>query len=220
MTYDVYLLESPSGGRYVGLTKAGVKARWRSHTHAARHGSPYALHRAIRKYGAKAFSLTVIERLTTAAGAARAEQLWIRELDTQACGYNETAGGDGVAEPSFEARARMGNRTPRTAETRARISTALRGRTRGPQTAEHRAKIAAAHKGKTLSDVTRAKVRAANVGKVQSADTRAKRAAALRGHAVSEETRAKISAANRGAKRTPEQCARITAGRRAAKNVV
>lgn len=211
MTYEVYLLESPSGGRYVGLTWAGVKARWRGHTHAARNGSPHAIHRAIRKYGPQAFSVTVLDRLSTAAGAARAEQLWIRELDTRARGYNETKGGDGVAEPSAGARARMGNRTVRTAETRARMAAARTGHPLGPQTKEHRAKIAAALTGRLRSDGTKAKIAAANAGRVQSADTREKRAAALRGHHVSAETRARISSAKLGIKRTPEQCARMRA---------
>lgn len=176
---EVYLLESPSGRQYVGLTSAGFKTRWRSHTHSARHGSPYALHRAIRKYGAAAFTHRILERMSTEAGARQAERLWIAELGTQTNGYNETAGGDGVLSPSAEARARMGNRKGCSPETRAKIAATLTGRKLGPQTPEHRARIAAANTGNVPTAETRAKISAANTGRKHDPAMCARRGAAI-----------------------------------------
>jgi len=62
----------------------------------ASRGSDIAFHRAIRKYGPESFTHEILERMTTEAGAKRAEQLWIRELGTRAPnGYNLTDGGEG-----------------------------------------------------------------------------------------------------------------------------
>lgn len=51
-TYTVYYHEFARRdriiGRYVGLTKQGWTARWRQHLNAARCGSPYLFHQAIR----------------------------------------------------------------------------------------------------------------------------------------------------------------------------
>jgi len=196
---DVYCHTSPSGGRYVGLARNGWRVRWNAHVCEARRGSPAAFHRAIRKYGPDAFTHEVLERMTTEAGAKRAEQLWIRELGTRAHGYNETDGGDGVHGLSERARLAIGDRHRGkvvSLKTRALMSAQRLGVRRGPHSAEHRARISAAHVGKKLSEVTREKLRQVNTGKKQTAETREKRAAALRGR-----------------KRTPEQCARISAAK-------
>lgn len=180
---DVYLHTSPSGRQYVGIASQGWRARWRSHVFDARHGSRLALHRAIRKYGPKAFRHELLERMSTRAGAERAEQLWIARLGTQTRGYNETAGGDGTHGLSADARARIGaahRGKTLSPETRARVAAAQLGRKRGPHSPEHCARIAAAHRGKRLSDATREKLRAVNLGKRQTDETRAKRSAALK----------------------------------------
>ncbi len=115
--FEVYCATSPSGKRYVGLTSRGEAFRWAEHRGAARSGSDLPLYKAIRKYGAQAFRRTILERMTTEAGAKRAEQLWIKELGTFAPGgYNLTAGGDGM----------LGH--VHTPEARAKISAAQVGR--------------------------------------------------------------------------------------------
>ena len=77
---------------------------------------------------------------------------------------------------------------------------------RGPRSAEHRAKISAALRGKAPSAQTLAAARAATLGKPLSAEHRAKLSAALKGRPsarkgrtfkpLSAETRAKMSAAH------------------------
>lgn len=99
--------------------------------------------------------------------------------------------------------------TPHSAEAKAKISAANKGR---KHTEEAKAKIGAANKGKLLgrkrSEETKAKIAAHRLGKPgpfagahHSAEARAKMSAALKGKKRSprsEETKAKISEANKG----------------------
>jgi hypothetical protein len=94
----------------------------------------------------KGITLDLLEEgAGTRADRDAAEHYWIESF--RQLGYklaNRTEGGDGGIE------------TP-SAETRARLSEAMKGRV---FTAEHRAKIGKAHRGKTISQETRAKVSA------------------------------------------------------------
>ena len=164
--FEVYCATSPSGKRYVGVTARGEKLRWSEHAQAARSGSPLPLHRAIRKYGARAFQRTLLERMSTEAGAHHAERLWIAELGTYGRGgYNSTAGGEGTLGRVLSA------------ESRARISVAHTGRVRS---AEARANMSAGRKGLVPTLETKAKMSAAQTARRRapvSADFRARMAA-------------------------------------------
>jgi group I intron endonuclease len=93
---DVYLHRAPNGKGYVGISARGMHERWRGHLRSAGKGSRLLFHAAIRKYGADAFTHELLERMSTEAGAKRAEQLWIAALSTFApSGYNLTLGGEG-----------------------------------------------------------------------------------------------------------------------------
>lgn len=180
--FEVYAHTSPSGKHYVGWTSKGSDARWASHVKAARAGSPLLLHRSIRKYGAGAFTHTLLERMTTEAGAKQAEKLWIRELGAfTPGGYNLTLGGDGISG------------MPCSPETRAKISRANSGCV---ITAETRAKISAANKGRKLSPETIARQIAARTGSTRSAETRARISLASQNRTP--EYRAKASASRLG----------------------
>ncbi len=172
MSFEVYLVTSPSGRRYVGLTSIGAAERWRAHVRDARHGATKSiLHSAIRKYGARAFSHTLLERMSTEAGAKRAEILWIRELGTQAPGgYNVTAGGEGILGYRF------------TAESKARRSAARKGVPR-PELV-----------GRKASVETRAKMRAAKLGVPRAPGIAEKTATSQRGRKHTEKARAKMRA--------------------------
>lgn len=219
--FEVYRHTSPSGKSYVGWTSQGWRARWCDHVRAARKGagSSPAFHRAIRKYGADAFTHEVLERMTTEAGAKRAEQLWIRELGTFGRrGYNLSEGGDGNTgwQPTEVTRARIGAKSRgrvKSAESRALVSVSLRaayerdpsiklrmglrriGRKASPESIE---KTAAAHRGRKRSAETREKISLA--AKARTAESRKHSA----------ETRAKIGAAHLGRKRSAETCAKIS----------
>ncbi len=198
---DVYCHTSPSGKKYVGVSTAGWKARWRSHTFDARHGSALPLHQAIRKYGAGAFTHEVLQVCADAEEAATAEQTWIERLQTHVSvgGYNATLGGTGIHGVSQEARERIGaahrGKTV-SVEARARMSASRTGVLRGPQSPVHKAKISAANTGKRCSDLARLKIRAANLGKKASAETRAKMSAARTGRVIPASVCEKISRSN------------------------
>jgi hypothetical protein len=112
-----------------------------------------AFYRAIRKYGPESFTLEILERMTTEAGAKRAEQLWIAELGTFGTGgYNLAHGGDGnlghTYAPTAETRARMSAAhvgLKPSPETRARMSASQRKRP--PQDADAIARSAAGRRG-------------------------------------------------------------------------
>lgn len=197
---DVYCHTAPNGHRYVGLSARGIEVRWREHVRAANRGSAHVFHRAIRKYGSGAFAHELLERMTTEAGAKRAEQLWIERLGSQTPdGYNVSSGGESSAGAA------------RTPETRALLAVKCRGWRHTP---EARAKIADAQRGKPSgmrgrkhSAETRAKISASLAGNAptlgmsgrrHSPETREKmRASCVRRAPVSQETRAKMSEAAR-----------------------
>jgi hypothetical protein len=118
-------------------------------------------------------------------------------------GYNLTAGGQVNKVFSDESRAKMAEAqrrrflVPVSRETRLKISEAVRKRP--PATAEARAKLSAANRGKVRSAETRAKISAIRrCAPPPSPETCAKIAAAHRGRRFSAEVREKVSAAKRG----------------------
>jgi group I intron endonuclease len=229
--FEVYCHTSPSGRRYVGFSSRGMGRRWLAHVdNALRRGSWLPFHRAIRKYGADAFTHEVLERMTTEAGAKRAEQLWIERLGSfGAGGYNATRGGEGVPglACSEQTRAKLrAHSTGRkhTAAAREKVSVAQRGITRS---AEWGRNISAALTGRQLSPAHVERIREAQ----NAPGVSARKSAALMGHSVSEATRrilaekqrgrrpsaeaiAKTAAANRGRKRPPEFGAKVSAAKR------
>jgi group I intron endonuclease len=130
--YTLYMHTSPSGKRYIGITRQTVKARWESGGQGYRTCS-YFWH-AICKHGWSNITHQIIAEGLTEEEAKRSEKELIAFYKTRdpSCGYNLTDGGDGLCGvvPSIE--------------TRAKISAGNMGQTR---TAETRAKISAAHKG-------------------------------------------------------------------------
>ena len=88
---------------------------------------------------------------------------------------------------------------------RLKISASLTGKKRSPHSDETRAKMSSAHKGKTHSVEARAKMSSAHKGKTHSEEARSKISASNKGRTVSEDTRAKRSAALKGTRKTEEQ---------------
>lgn len=91
----IYLATNTINGKvYVGQTRKSVAGRWHDHVKRAKAGEGGALAGAIRKYGSGAFTLALIDVLTTADGANRAERAWIAHHDSQSPrGYNLSPGG-------------------------------------------------------------------------------------------------------------------------------
>lgn len=93
----LYLITSPQGKQYVGITTLTVNRRMTGHKTAARLGSPYPLHAAIRKYGFDAMTVTVLHTTVDLTELHALEVETIAKLNTQSPnGYNLTAGGEGT----------------------------------------------------------------------------------------------------------------------------
>ncbi len=108
-----YKLTAPNGKSYHGITTLTVNRRMTGHRTAARNGSKYPLHAAIRKYGFDAFKLEVLSESKNRDELHRLEIEAIARDDTFAPnGYNLTAGGDGTSshEVSEEHRLAIGTR--------------------------------------------------------------------------------------------------------------
>jgi group I intron endonuclease len=205
-SYSVYLITNTVNGKvYVGKA-ANPKTRWYSHTHNARRGGTATLQKAIRKYGAGAFTMEILATCASDSEALARERVEIATRKTRLyhIGYNSTDGGEGPsgAVVSDETRRRMseaGKRRPGripTAEERARISATLTGRKNGPLTEEHKAKLRAKRLGMKFSADVRAKMSAGILTKGRSEKQRANSVRfgkAWLGKKRSAETRRKMS---------------------------
>ncbi len=83
--------------KYIGLTVQTLERRWQHHIEQATANhikSEESLHAAIRKYGAKAFDIEVIDKGTTKKDLEVKERQWIKKLNTLVPhGYNISTGG-------------------------------------------------------------------------------------------------------------------------------
>lgn len=200
----VYLLTFPNEKRYVGKTAKKLSRRWWEHRRAARLGSQFPVHRALRKYGPENVRVDVLYdgRLLDLL-----EQKCIRVFQTKAPnGYNLTDGGDGVHGLPLASRMRMGGMRGKrhTDETRAKISSSSMGRVVSFET---RRKISERLKGRGLSMAHCLKLSECHKGVKQSAQAVANRVAsckrvwALRGgRRCSEKERRRLSQAQIGKK--------------------
>lgn len=207
-----------NGKGYVGQTRQKLEVRIRGHKNCkVKRG----IDAAIRKYGFENFTVEVLEICHVELLDER-EIFFIRELGTKAPnGYNLTDGGDGGSNPSEETRAKISTAhkgKKLTPETRAKLSAAHKGKSRAPLSQETRAKISASRKGIHHSEETRARLSTAHTGKKHTPETLAKMSAAQSGKKNgfygkhhSQETREKISANERGKTLSDETKAKIAA---------
>ena len=144
----LYKLTFPNGKLYIGITRESLAMRIRRHIQYARQGRMLALSCAIRAHGESSFIAEVI-------GQGDWDSLKQMEiaaiLEHRQAGfvlYNMTNGGDGS----------LG--LPRTAETKAKISAALKGRVMYFSD-EHKKRISEAQKGKVIPEDVKQKMREA-----------------------------------------------------------
>ncbi len=160
---DVYLITSPNGKQYIGISSAGFQTRWKKHCEEARRTQARLLCKAIRKYGPESFRVELIEQCETWEQACAQERFWIQYVGTkQPWGYNLTDGGEGTL-----------GREQTSAEIAKRASS-MRGQKRTPDQIE---RLAAGQRGRKMTPESIAK----------SVSTRK-----ARGYVHSEETRAKM----------------------------
>lgn len=102
----IYILTSPSGKQYVGRD-INLPSRTKEHL-SGRTPECKSVHKAIKRYGADAFDVEIIQYPGISHEALNAvERWWIRRLQTVSpSGYNLTEGGEGVI-PSEETRRKM-----------------------------------------------------------------------------------------------------------------
>ncbi len=94
----LYLVTSPKGKRYVGITTRKVNRRMIGHQTAARLGSTSPFHAAIRKYGFDAMKVETLHDSCDLDELHALEVQTIAELNTLAPnGYNLTSGGEGTS---------------------------------------------------------------------------------------------------------------------------
>lgn len=196
-----------TGQRYIGITNGTVEKRWKNHVRDSFNGwsGSIALARAIVKYGPESFAIEELACCRSHEDLFSTERLLIVQEGTKVPhGYNIAPGGEG---------AMFGRR--HTAETKAKISAAKKGRKLSEQ---HVAKMSEAMRGDRnpyfgkkhsleslakMSEVHRGNKH--HLGYKHSPEAREKMSAALRGEnhpqwgkPLSEETRAKISEGRRG----------------------
>jgi group I intron endonuclease len=98
--YSIYLVKNKINGKvYVGKTQLSPEARFRQHCRDAFGKRAYYFQKAIKKYGADNFEITLLDVCDTSDKANKSEVYYIAKYDSKnnEIGYNLTNGGDGVA---------------------------------------------------------------------------------------------------------------------------
>lgn len=148
----VYLIENTvSHTVYIGQTaKSRPQERWKHHRYMLSRGDHANSHlqHAWIKYGADVFEFVILEMAISQEELDEIECFYIAYLRSIGVGiYNQKSGGGFGGKISAESRAKIGNAhrgRKLGTETRQRMSEATRGKKKPPQTADHRAKIGAA----------------------------------------------------------------------------
>lgn len=104
--FSVYMLTSPSGGMYVGITSTKMKDRWRGHLRLYKSDINHPLYNAMRKYGPDSFSTRILHKNLTKEQAFELEILHISAIP-KGFRYNIAAGGEGNTEGSYKFWAKM-----------------------------------------------------------------------------------------------------------------
>jgi len=201
----VYLAHNRTNGKgYVGKTKRPLEARVDEHLRYAKNGCPWLFHRAIRKYGADAFTWSVLLDLTgthySEGDLGLLEEQFVFELGTFGLnGYNMTEGGEGTSGHTMteDGRKRLASAAKKRYESghgelmRSRRKKGVEhpfagiswGR-KGPLNETAKAKLSIAHRGKVLTQEHKAAISAGckglpgpNVGKTWTDAERSKHAA-------------------------------------------
>lgn len=151
MNYKTYLITSQATGKkYVGITKNTLDYRLKQHFRSAKNGSPLALHRAIRKFGAGTFSIEIISDCMSERQAKEEEKRLIQQRNTLAPnGYNMTPGGDGCVDLAPEAKERK-KESMRLRHTDPEFKRRHREACKLSYTQERKDKISRAHSGRSM----------------------------------------------------------------------
>lgn len=143
--YTVYTVKLNDQIKYVGLTSKPLKIRINEHRSSARTGSNLLFHKAIRKYRDSLIFDVVITNLSLEEAVNKEKELiQLYKTHVSVKGYNLTLGGEG----------NTGKKGPLKAETKIKISLAVRGEKHGmfgkKQSKEAKEKMSLAQKNKKL----------------------------------------------------------------------
>ena len=189
--YTVYMHISPSGKRYIGITKHNVEKRWkRGYAH-----NPY-FSNAIQKYGWDNIEHIIVAENLSQDEACKMEIDLIDKYKSNQhdYGYNCSSGGEcsgaGVKHiVSDETRKRL-------SESHMGLQSGMLGKHHSEETKQ---KISNSKKGKVIiSDEQRKKISKANKGRKMSDDFGEKVSKALKGRKLSDEHKKKLSEAEKG----------------------
>lgn len=191
-----------TGRSYIG-SSVNITNRLAHHLNALKRGNHHCayLQRSFNKWGEDAFSFNAIEYVNDTATLIEREQFYIDSIGINALFNTTPTAGSPLG-------------VKRTAETRARVSAARKGKGIGNKNAlgskasdELRAKRSANQLGYQWSEEARRKLSISKTGTRHTEETLEK----LKGRVVSDETRAKLSAARLGSKVSQETIAKRTA---------
>ena len=93
--YVVYCHTSPSGKKYIGMSK-NVKRRWEAH--GENYKTCIKFYNAIKKYGWENITHEILEENLTKEEAEKLEEFYIKELDTINNGYNILKSANDISE--------------------------------------------------------------------------------------------------------------------------
>ena len=191
--------------KYVGQSKHAYN-RIRDHLSALRGNHHFNKHlqSAWNKYSEKSFHWFVLEAVDLPMLDER-EKFWIELVGSHnpSKGYNKEVGGNANKSPTAETRAKISSKLKGkklSMDTRIKMSVARTGRVHSK---EHCSKISASNKGRMHSHRALELCWAATRGRKASPEECARRSAAQMGRVCSMETRAKIAAAHLGRKNGP-----------------
>lgn len=210
----IYAITHDATGRqYIG-SAVRVGQRWNEHKSHLNRRIHHAikLQNAWNKYGANAFTFSILEVVDNKNDLIKKEQRWFGAVIPF---FNSTltAGSCLGFKHSEETKRKVSEalrrRAPASAETRAKISAAKKG---VPLKAEHREMLAELQRNR--SPEWRKKLSIARLGKKASAETRERLSKAHTGRAHSEETKAKIAAAHKGRPKSADHRSALAAAAR------
>lgn len=134
--FYVYCHKLFDGRRYIGITKQNPSRRWRNgEGYKVRNNNSY-FYNAIKEYGWNSFEHIILFTNLSKEQAINKEKELIKKYNTQDRnkGFNLTAGGEGIFNPSEETRKKIGEKSKiinlgrkHTEETKIKISKANRG---------------------------------------------------------------------------------------------
>lgn len=161
----VYRLTCTTNGKsYIGMTIRTLQHRRKYHCYEANYPQYKGrrLSRAIKKYGEAAFVIELLYEAVNEQEALMVERALIAQYGTMIPrGYNSTSGGEGFAGTKQIAEVKERRRLnsigkKRSPETCRKFSDIAKARP--PMSAEHRANIGAAVRGRVMSEETRRKL--------------------------------------------------------------